>query len=143
MLPLLALAGCGQDGGAGSSRFNVENRLNPVAALENATMSDSSVHLNPQLLRPGVPREQIVAAFGPPNAVRDEAGQRVDVYGFNPDGTKFVEPQTYARNVAAGVASHGIATAIRRARIENAREEVTYYLLTYGPDGRVQTVRRQ
>ena len=106
-------------------------------------MADESIHLNPELLQPGVAREQIVAAFGQPNEVRYEADQQVDVYAFNADGSKFVHPQTYARNLAAGVATHGIATTVRQTRIHLTEQQVTYYFLTYGPDGKVRTVRQQ
>ncbi len=143
MLSALVLAGCGQTSGGNSSRFDLEKRLSPTAAVQNATMSNDSIHLNPALLQPGVPRDQIVAAFGPPNAVENDGGQQVDVYEFNADGTKFVQPQTYARNVAAGVATGGISTVVRRARIGLTEQQVTDYLVIYGPDGNVQSVQQR
>jgi hypothetical protein len=143
ILPVLVLAGCSQAVDENSSRLNLANRLDPMAAVQNATMSNEAIRLNPALLQPGVAREQIVAAFGQPNAVQSDGGRQADVYAFNADGSKFVQPQTYARNAAAGVATHGIATIVRQTRIHLTEEQVTYYLLTYGPDDKVQSVRRQ
>jgi hypothetical protein len=137
------MAGCAQGGGNESSRFDPENRLNPTDVVQNATMSNAAVHLDPALLQRGVARERIVAAFGPPNAVDTDAGHEVEIYQFNADGTKFVAPQTHARNVVAGAATHGLASVVRRARIGLTEQQVTTYYLVYGADGRVNQVRQQ
>jgi hypothetical protein len=106
-------------------------------------MKDTSVHEDPRLLRAGVPRSEIVAAFGTPNQMSNEGGQEEDVYEFNPDGSKFVRPKIHARNIAAGVFTHGIATAVHQARIHHTEEQLTIYHLTYGPDGTVGSVRKE
>jgi hypothetical protein len=91
------------------------------------------VHEDPSLLRVGVSRNKIIAAFGTPNQISHEGGQEQDVYEFNPDGSKFVEPKTYARNIAAGVFTGGIATVVHQARIHHTEQQLTVYHLTYGP----------
>ena len=105
-------------------------------------MKDTSVHEDPNLLKVGVSREQITAAFGPPNEISNEGGQSQDVYEFNPDGSKFVKPKTYASNIAAGVFTGGAATVVHQARIHHTEQQLTVYHLTYGPDGIVQSVQK-
>ena len=65
------------------------------------------------------------------------------MYEFNPDGSKFVEPKTYARNIAAGVFTGGIATVVHQARIHHTEHQLTVYDLTYGPDETVQSVQKE
>src|SRR5215470_2403673 len=89
-----------QNGGIDSSRFDPAQRLSPTAFAQNATMKDTSVHEDPNLLKLGVPRSKIIAAFGTPNQINNQGGQEEDVYEFNPDGSKFVKPKVYARNIA-------------------------------------------
>ena len=129
--------------GIDSSRFDPAQRLSPTAFEQNATMKDTSVHEDPNLLKVGVSREQITAAFGPPNEISNEGGQSQDVYEFNPDGSKFVKPKTYARNIAAGVFTGGAATVVHQARIHHTEQQLTVYHLTYGPDGIVQSVQKE
>jgi hypothetical protein len=94
-LPIVALAGCLasrmgsiQSQGIDSSRFDPAQRLSPTAFEQNATMKDTSVHEDPNLLRVGVSRDRITAAFGPPNQISNQSGLIQDVYEFNPDGSK-------------------------------------------------------
>src|SRR5215471_12031959 len=152
VLPMIVLAGClasriqsmqSQGTNSSWSRFDPEQRLSPTAFEQNATMKDTSVHEDPRLLRAGVPRSKIIAAFGTPNQIDSQGGQEEDVYEFNPDGSKFVKPKIYPRNIAAGVFTHGIATVLHQARIHHAEEQLTMYHLTYGPDGTVQSVRTE
>jgi hypothetical protein len=109
---------------------------------QNATMN-SSVHEDPSLLKVGVRRNDVTAALGTPNQIIYQGGQEQDVYEFNPDGPKFVKPKTYARNIAAGVFTGGIATVVHQARIHHTEQQVTVYHLTYGPDGIVQSVQKE
>ena len=102
-----------------------------------------SVHEYLNLLRAGVSRSQIVDAFGAPNETSDQGGQVQDVYEFNPDGSKFVKPKVYARNIAAGVFTGGIATVVHQARIHHTEQQLTVYRLAYGPDGTVQSVQKE
>jgi len=125
-----------------SSRFDPAQRLSPTAFEQNATMKDSSVHEDPSLLKVGVSRDKI-AAFGTPNQINNQGGQEQDVYEFNPDGSKFVKPKTYARNIAAGVFTGGIATVVHQARIHYTEQQLTVYHLTYGPDGTVQSIQKE
>ena len=151
-LPIVALAGClasrmqsmeskGTD--SSSSRFDPAQRLSPTAFEQNATMKDTSVHEDPSLLKVGVSRDRITAAFGTPNQISNQGGQEQDVYEFNPDGSKFVKPKIYARNIAAGVFTGGIATVVHQARIHHTEQQLTVYHLTYGPDGTVQSVQKE
>jgi hypothetical protein len=107
-------------------------------------MKDTSVHEDPNLLRAGVSRTQIVAAFGQPNeASVAEGGEAQEIYEFNPDGSKFVKPKVYARNIAAGVFTGGISTVVHQARIHHTEQQLTVYRLTYGPDWTVQSVQKE
>src|SRR5579862_9078605 len=149
LIPTVLLAGClasgimESEGGPNSSRFDPAQRLSPTAFEQNATMKDTSVHEDPNLLRAGVSRSQIATAFGAPNETSDQGGVVQDVYEFNPDGSKFVKPKVYARNIAAGVFTGGIATVVHQARIHHTEEQLTVYRLTYGPDGVVQSVQKE
>jgi hypothetical protein len=151
IVPVLLLGGClaqgimEQQGGGqfDSSRFDPAQRLSPTAFEQNATMKDTSVHEDPSLMHVGTTRDQITAAFGQPNETSNEGGQEQDVYEFNPDGSKFVHPKVYARNIAAGVFTGGIATVVHQARIHETEQQLTVYRLTYGPDGTVQSVQKE
>jgi hypothetical protein len=150
VLPIVALAGClasrmgsMQSQGIDSSRFDPAQRLSPTAFEQNATMKDTSVHEDPNLLKVGVSRDRITAVFGPPNQISNQSGLIQDVYEFNPDGSKFVKPKIYPRNIAAGVFTGGIATVVHQARIHHTEQQLTVYQLTYGPDGTVQSVRKE
>jgi hypothetical protein len=132
-----------QGADSSSSRFDPAQRLSPTAFEQNATMKDSSVHEDPSLLKVGVSRDKIIAAFGTPNQISNEGGQEQDVYEFNPDGSKFVKPKTYARNIAARVSTGGIATVVHQARIHHTEQQLTVYHLTYGPDETVQSVQKE
>ena len=153
-LPIVVVAGClasrlqsmqsqGTDSQSSASRFDPAQRLSPTAFEQNATMKDNSVHEDPSLLKVGVSRDKITAAFGTPNQISKHGGKEQDVYEFNPDGSKFVKPKTYARNIAAGVFTGGIATVVHQARIHHTEQQLTVYHLTYGPDGTVQSVQKE
>jgi hypothetical protein len=126
-----------------SSRFDLSQRLSPTAFEQNATMKDTSVHEDPNLLKVGVSRDKITAAFGTPNQITNQGGWEQDVYEFNPEGSKFVKPKVYARNIAAGVFSGGIATVVHQARIHETEQQLTVYHLTYVPDVTVQSVQKE
>jgi hypothetical protein len=83
VLPIVVLAGClasrmssNQSNGFDSSRFDPSQRLSPTAFEQNATMKDTSVHEDPNLMKVGVSRTQIAAAFGPPNEIMSQGGRR-------------------------------------------------------------------
>lgn len=146
LVPAVILTGCLASGITEDdldSRFDPAQRLSPTAFEQNATMKDTSVHEDPSLMRVGATRDQIAAAFGKPNETSDQSGQVQDVYEFNPDGSKFVKPKVYARNIAAGVFTGGIATVVHQARIHATEQQVTVYRLNYGPDGIVQSVQKE
>ena len=148
LIPTILLTGCiaqqiAESEGMDSSRFDPAQRLSPTAFEQNATMKDTSVHEDPNLLRAGVSRDQISGAFGKPNETSNDGGQLRDVYEFNPDGSKFVKPKVYARNIAAGVFTGGAATLVHQARIHHTEQQLTVYRLTYGPDGTVQSVQKE
>jgi len=152
VLPMVVLAGClasriqslqSQGTDSSSSRFDPAQRLSPTALEQNATMKDSSVHEDPSLLKVGVRRDKIIAAFGTPNQIKNRGGQEQDIYEFNPDGSKFVKPKIYARNIAAGVFTGGIATVVHQARIHHTEQQLTVYDLTYGADGTVKSVHKE
>src|SRR5258708_37578049 len=147
LIPTVLLAGCIASGimesqGVDSSRFDPAQRLSPTKFEQNATMKDTSVHEDPSLLRAGASRNQIVAAFGAPNETSNQGGQVQDVYEFNPDGSKFVKPKTYARNIAAGVFTGGIATVGHQARIHHPGQQLNVYRVPYGPAGLGPSVQK-
>jgi hypothetical protein len=150
LIPTVLLAGClasgimeQNGGGFDSSRFNPADRLSPTKFEQNATMKDTSVHEDASVMHIGASRDQIAATFGPPNETSNQGGIVQDVYEFNPDGSKFVKPKVYARNIAAGVFTGGIATVVHQARIHETEQKLTVYRLTYGPDGTVQSVQKE
>lgn len=148
LIPTVLLAGCLASGimeseGVDSSRFDPAQRLSPTAFEQNATMKDTSVREDPSLMRIGAMRDQIVGTFGQPNEQTNNGGVEQDVYEFNPDGSKFVKPKVYARNIAAGVFTGGIATVVHQARIHHTEAQLTVYRLTYGPDGTVSSVQKE
>jgi hypothetical protein len=147
VLPIIFLAGCLlsriQSQGTDSSRFDPAQRLSPTAFEQNASMKDTSVHEDANLLKVGVSRDQIVGAFGTPNETSNKGGYIQDLYEFNADGSKFVKPKIYARNIAAGVFTGGIATIVHQGRIHYAEQHLTVYHLTYGLDATVQSVQKE
>ena len=113
----------------------------PTAMLQSVTMKDSSVHYDPAVLKTGSSRSQIEAAFGEPNATRTtDSGQTEEVYAFNPDGTKFVNPQVRPRNLALAFFTRGMSTAVRQARLSMAEKKLTLYHVLYSPTNVVQSV---
>jgi hypothetical protein len=147
LLPLLFGDGClmsrMSSQGIDTSRFDPAQRLNPVAVEQNFTMRNDAIHEDPELLKVGVSRDRIAAAFGAPNETQNRNGQIEDTYEFNPDGSKFVAPKTYARNVAAGVFTGGAAMLVRQGRIAHTEHQLTVYRLTYGRDRAVQAVHKE
>jgi hypothetical protein len=148
LIPTILLAGCiareiAESEGMDSSRFDPAQRLSPTAFEQNATMKDTSVHEDPSLLRAGVSRDQIAGVFGKPNETSTAGGQIQDVYEFNPDGSKFVKPKVYARNIAAGVFTGGIATVVHQARIHHTEQQLTVYRVTYRSDGIAESVKKE
>jgi hypothetical protein len=113
-----------------------------TATQQSFTLKDTSVHYNPDVLKVGTPRSQVVAAFGEPNGARKtDSGQLEDIYAFYPDGTKFVDPQVRPRNVAMAVFSMGTSVAVRQARLRMAEKKLTMYHVFYGPRDTVENVQ--
>ncbi|MGH7933209.1 MAG: hypothetical protein ACREQN_08560 [Candidatus Binataceae bacterium] len=116
----------------------------PAGMLQSVTMKDSSIHYEPSILKPGSSRSQINAAFGAPNATRTtDSGQAEDVYAFNPDGTKFVNPQLRPRNAALAFFTMGTSVAVRQARLSMTEKKLTLYHVLYTPNNIVQSVREE
>ena len=147
LISIFVLSGCLLSGiqsrRIDSSRFDPAQRLSPTAFEQNATMEDTSVHEDPNLLKVGTSRDQIAAAFGMPNETSIQGSQIHDVYEFNADGSKFVKPKIYARNIAAGIFTGGVATVVHQGRIHYMEQHLTVYHLTYGLDGTVQSVQKE
>jgi hypothetical protein len=116
----------------------------PTAQISSLTMKDTSVHYDPKVLTVGTPKSQVQAAFGDPNGSKtNAAGQSEDVYAFNPDGSKFVDPQLRPRNIALAVFSMGTSIAVRQARLAMAEKKLTLYHVTYGGNGMIASVREE
>lgn len=135
---IVALGGC--------ARFQPQPTTNftPTAIGQSVTLKDSSVHYNPDVLKPGTLRTTVQAAFGDPNATQTNSGGQIeDVYAFNPDGTKFVDPTVRPRNIALAVFSMGASVAVRQARLALKERKLTIYTVAYTPDGRIESVHVQ
>ena len=131
------LGGCGRLQPATPATSN-----GPTAMEQSVTMKNSSVHYNPEVLKVGTPRSQVVAAFGEPNGSRNtDSGQREDVYAFYPDGAKFVDPQIRPRNIALAVLSMGTSVAVRQARLHMAEKKLTLYHVFYGAQETIENVQ--
>lgn len=135
---ILALGGC--------ARFQPQPTQNftPSGIEQSVTLKDSSIHYDPNVLKVGTPRSSVQAAFGDPNATQtNDNGQVEDVYAFNPDGTKFVDPTIRPRNIALAVFSMGASVAVRQARLALKERQLTIYDVAYTPDGAIASVRVQ
>ena len=140
LLAIALLAGC----------MRLQNRMNSIqdssrfslqCQEQSFTFKNESIHFNPDVLKIGMPRQQVITAFGDPNASQTNAnGLAEDVYAFNPDGSKFVNPKTQARNIAAAIFTAGTSVAIRQARIHMTEQKLTLYHVTYGPDSTIKQV---
>jgi hypothetical protein len=132
---------------AGCARFQPTSpAMSPndygIAGMEQSfTMKDSSIHYDPSVLAVGTAESQVRSAFGAPNASQNNAaGQLEEVYAFNPDGTKFVDPQVRPRNVALAVFTMGTSVAVRQARLNLTEKKLTLFHVTYGPGDTIQSV---
>src|SRR6202040_2505235 len=89
VIVLLATCGC--------ARFqpsSVATGYGPQSMMQSVTLKDTSVHYDPAILKVGTPRADVLKAFGDPNATQvTSKGLTEDVYAFNPDGSKYVDPQ--------------------------------------------------
>jgi hypothetical protein len=111
---------------------------------QSVTMKDSSIHYDPSVLKPGKTRDQVQAIFGDPNASRTtDAGLIEDVYAFNPDGSKFVNPQVRPRNVALAFFTMGASIAVRQARLNLAENKLTLYHVLYSSNDTIHLVREE
>jgi len=108
---------------------------------ESVTMRDEDVHFSPAVLAIGTPRDRVFAAFGHPNASRTtDAGTIEDVYAFNPDGSKFVNPTVRPRNLALAFFTAGISVAVRHARLALVENKLTLYHVLYTPNDDISSV---
>jgi len=108
---------------------------------QSFTMSNSSIHYDPKVLQVGASRNSVAAVYGDPNGSRTtDSGLIEDVYAFNPDGTKFVNPQLRARNFVLGFFTMGTSVAVRQARLALKERKLTLFHVTYSPDDKIQSV---
>lgn len=111
---------------------------------QSVTMKDSSIHYDPAVLKIGNSRENVQTAFGEPNASQTtNSGMTEDVYAFNPDGSKFVNPQIRPRNLALAFFTMGTSVAVRQARLHFTEEKLTLYHVVYNHDGAIESVREE
>ena len=132
--------------GGGCARFQPQPTADftPTAMAQSVTNKNSSIHYDPEVLKVGTPRSTVQSAFGEPNATQTGADGRVeDVYAFNPDGTKFVDPTIRPRNIAMAVFSMGTSVAVRQARLAMQERKLTTYDVVYNSDGTIQSVHSQ
>ncbi len=116
----------------------------PTAMVRSATMSDSSIHYDAAGFKAGASRSQVQSTFGDPNATRTtDRGQVEDVYAFNEDGTKFVNPEVRPRNLALGFFTMAASVAVRQARLALNEKKLTLYHVLYAPDDTIQSVREE
>ncbi len=111
---------------------------------QSFTMSDSSTRYDPKVLEVGASRSSVLAAYGDPNGSRTtDSGLIEDAYAFNPDGTKFVNPQLRARNFALGFFTMGASVGVRQARLALKERKLTLFHVTYSPDDKIQMVNME
>jgi hypothetical protein len=114
----------------------------PTATIQSVTLKDTSVHYDPNILRPGVQRSTVQAKFGDPNdSATGQNGLVVDTYAFYPDGTKFVNPTVRPRNIALGFFTAGTSVVVRQLRLAQTEKKLTLYHITYGGDGAIISVK--
>lgn len=108
---------------------------------QSVTLSDTSTRYDPNVLQVGAARSTVLAAYGDPNGSRTtDRGLIEDVYAFNPDGTKFVNLQVRARNLALGFFTLGASVGVRQARLYLQERKLTLFHVTYSPDDKIQSV---
>ena len=108
---------------------------------QSVTLSDTSTLYDPNVLQVGDARSTVLASYGEPNDSRTtDSGLVEEVYAFNPDGTKFVNPQLRARNVALGFFTMGTSVAVRQARLALKERKLTLFHVIYSPEDRIQWV---
>jgi hypothetical protein len=138
-IALLATCGC--------ARFqptSVATGYGPQSMMQSVTLKDTSIHYDPAILKAGTLRADVQKAFGDPNATQMTAStQTEDVYAFNPDGSKYVDPQVRPRNVALAFFTMGTSVAVRQARLAMAEKKLTLYTVLYAPDGTIQSVKEE
>lgn len=116
----------------------------PTGVIESATMKNSAIHYDPAILKVGSTRSQIEAAFGEPNATDATAtGQVEDVYAFNPDGTKFVNPKVRPRNIALAFLTAGTSIAVHQARLKLAERNLSVYHVIYNSNNVAESVTEE
>jgi len=93
------------------------------------------------VLAVGTPRQQVLAAFGQPNATQGEGPTREDVYAFYPDGSKFLDPSVGAGTIAAAVFTAGVSLAVRQAKIMIKEKQITLYHLHYDSQDLIKSVK--
>jgi hypothetical protein len=139
LIGVLAFCGC--------ARFqpnSVATGYGPQSMIQSVTGKDTSVHYDPAVLKVGTPRTSVQAAFGAPNDTQVAAnGLTEDVYAFNPDGSRYVNPQIRPRNVALGFFTMGTSVAVRQARLKMAEKKLTLYTIVYSPDGTIRSVKEE
>ena len=108
---------------------------------DKMTDSNPSIQYNPSVLTVGTPRQQVVAAFGEPNATQGEGPSREDVWAFYPNGSKFVDPQVSAGTIAAAVFTAGMSLAAREAKIKIQEARITLYRVHYDSNDNIASVQ--
>lgn len=125
---VLAIAGC-----AGAGR---PPDAPTAISMSNPSIRDPSIRLDCGVLKPGVSRVQVEAALGAPDATLTlDNEETVALYGFFPDGSKFVNP-----GVGAGFFSHSASAAAESPSLEAVRRELAFYRIRYSLDGIVTAV---
>ncbi|GEM_PF-5503046 len=119
-------------GGLGSRLERLRDRMSD---------KNSSIQYDPSVLAPGTPRQNVIAAFGQPNATQGQPPNREDVYAFYPDGSKFVDPQVSAGTIAAAVFTAGMSLAVRQAKIMIQEQRITLYRVHYDANDNIQSVQ--
>ncbi len=137
LLVLAVIAGC-----ARFQPVTPGTDYTPTGTIQSVTLKNTSVHYDPAVLAPGVPRSDVVAKMGDPNGTETaDDGAVEDVYAFYPDGSKFVNPTIRPRNIALGVFTGGASLAVRQLRLMHTEKKLTLYHVRYGDDGRIAAVR--
>ncbi|HKV56111.1 MAG TPA: hypothetical protein VJN94_15875, partial [Candidatus Binataceae bacterium] len=116
----------------------------PTGFQQSFTLKNESIHYDPSVLQVGASRSAVEAVYGQANDTRtSEDGTTEEIYAFNPDGSKFVNPQVRARNIALGFFTAGASVAVRQARLALTERKLTLFHVIYTPDGTIKSVTEE
>jgi hypothetical protein len=119
--------------------------LVPVVLLGGCSSTIEASHLTGADVSPlyaGAPHQYVLAKLGPPQHSYQHGEQTTDVYSLDPEGpAKSTKSVVESLDVMADVLTLGLAEIVLTPLEYASKHEPTTYVVTYGPDDRVQQVQ--